>query len=1026
LLDPFENFELQAIDFATGLPTNYTWSFVAAADVPSISTFVGSQFVVPTSLLAAGHTYTVMVSANSTDDRGSATFSFVLGSGPTSGGCTATLTASERQVVVVCSGFADSGPLSYEYGLYYGSKWSFYGQTADSSATLCAPSGSFEVWVRVRNADGAATYSQAVFTTALAPLPSISASIPSAGKWRSWARTIRSDLVAQCAAVWGRDSTVNATAEDITNAVAHARSSVRAVTGSPAPTLGPWSPYPQSSISASVTVVETALLTDAAAYSIPNEGFSLAVSTVRAAAEIASQQSKLIQNAASTPDATDAKRTTASTLCQTLLLGYSGLRAQVASGLGAYTQNASEALKLVAGAYLSYQGLKSQGLSINDPDCTDVFIAQNASKLVTSAAAAVYARFKARTVPDYATAPKSTPESRVWSSATTGASKSVVAVAILPDANLTFSGGVVTAPFGNLVADFDARVDTVVYKFPSPTPDSTATSGLLTIAPFSPAMLDASSFRSNDPYDRTQLSLAVYGYAFSGVRNTSLTVNVTLPVDKSREPAIGTSRLNSRLARCMARTSTPTPALRTWGTTETSDVMDTTDLTQWSPTMCQVGPVTDTTELCQCTAPSSARVEVYVQYYNAAIEDPGCDGVKGSGKVADVCGICPINSDNTDTAGRPADGSFCKGCDGVANSGKRVDACGTCGGDNSTCAGCDGMPSSGVVLDACGVCAGDNSSCMGCNGTVIPLGGLMYDQCGVCGGNSSSCAGCDGIPWSGKKLDKCMLCGGNSTNCFASISSPREGSAFEVMSGARLELTIQSKIGHSADVVRIQPSLSASPPTFSLTDASLFSLGADNIKDYSFLPPSVVSTATGENVTSILTWTPSRAGDYQLCWEIVNGAVVKDRRCFRVFVLFCDKAILSTGSTLETIAREVFSDSTLWKTLWWLNPSIQSKDQLLAPNSRVKIGRAFHVDNSTMKEVVRTFGSTFGNLLQYNPLKITYLQAGNNLIDGKIVTAQAGAKPIVDLDFQDQKLGITYQGTEYCTVAYMESKSRYS
>jgi hypothetical protein len=314
---------------------------------------------------------------------------------------------------------------------------------------------------------------------------------------------------------------------------------------------------------------------------------------------------------------------------------------------------------------------------------------------------------------------------------------------------------------------------------------------------------------------------------------------------------------------------------------------------------------------------------------------------------------------------------------------------------------------------------------MGCNGTVIPLGGLMYDQCGVCGGNSSSCAGCDGIPWSGKKLDKCMLCGGNSTNCFASISSPREGSAFEVMSGARLELTIQSKIGHSADVVRIQPSLSASPPTFSLTDASLFSLGADNIKDYSFLPPSVVSTATGENVTSILTWTPSRAGDYQLCWEIVNGAVVKDRRCFRVFVLFCDKAILSTGSTLETIAREVFSDSTLWKTLWWLNPSIQSKDQLLAPNSRVKIGRAFQVDNSTMKEVVRTFGSTFGNLLQYNPLKITYLQAGNNLIDGKIVTAQAGAKPIVDLDFQDQKLGITYQGTEYCTVAYMESKSRY-
>jgi len=626
-------------------------------------------------------------------------------------------------------------------------------------------------------------------------------------------------------------------------------------------------------------------------------------------------------------------------------------------------------------------------------------------------------------------------------------------VAVLPDANLTFSGGVFTAPFGNLVSDFDARVDTVSFGFPAP--GFVGTQGAVTIAPSSPAMIDAASFRSNDPHDRTQLSLAVYGYAFSGIGNNSVTVNVTLPVDKSREAAIGTSSLTSGLVRCMARSSTPTPPLPTWGTIATSgfpgftgcgSVCNTdtnfnvygnivsffpdTNLSAWSSTICQVGPVTDTTVLCQCTASSSARVEVYVQYFNAALEVIGCDGVKGSGKVADACGVCPTNG-NANAAGVPADGSSCQGCDGVSNSGQRFDACGRCGGDNTTCAGCDGIPLSGLVADACGVCAGDNSSCMGCNGTVIPLGGLTYDQCGVCGGNGSSCAGCDGIPWSGKKLDKCSLCGGTSTNCFANIITPGENSAFQVMSGAQLQLTIQTKIGHPADLVRIQPATAASAPTFSPSGASLFPLGASNIATYSYVAPSLVSTVSGENVRSVLTWTPNLYGDYRVCVEVINAVsgpvVAKDVRCYRIFVTFCDVAVLDTSSTLEVTAGSVFRDSTLWKTLWWLNPSIQSKDQVLGQYTRVKIGRAFQVDNSTMKEVVRTFGSTFGNLLNYNPLKITYLQGGSNWIDTTqlVVPAQAGSSPIVDLDFQDQKLGITYQGTEYCTVAYMESRSRY-
>ena len=40
------------------------------------------------------------------------------------------------------------------------------------------------------------------------------------------------------------------------------------------------------------------------------------------------------------------------------------------------------------------------------------------------------------------------------------------------------------------------------------------------------------------------------------------------------------------------------------------------------------------------------------------------------------------------------------GCDGVAGSGKSFDKCGICGGDGSTCRGCDGVELSGKVLDS--------------------------------------------------------------------------------------------------------------------------------------------------------------------------------------------------------------------------------------------------------------------------------------------------------------------------------------
>eukprot|EP01063_Lacrimia_lanifica_P024459 TRINITY_DN3235_c3_g1_i1.p1 TRINITY_DN3235_c3_g1~~TRINITY_DN3235_c3_g1_i1.p1 ORF type:complete len:3006 (+),score=960.67 TRINITY_DN3235_c3_g1_i1:1168-9018(+) len=74
-----------------------------------------------------------------------------------------------------------------------------------------------------------------------------------------------------------------------------------------------------------------------------------------------------------------------------------------------------------------------------------------------------------------------------------------------------------------------------------------------------------------------------------------------------------------------------------------------------------------------------------------------------------TCVACALGL--TNPAGDPVTGpdTDCLGCDGVRGSGLIFDVCGVCAGDGASCAGCDGVPNSGATADACGVCNGDGA-----------------------------------------------------------------------------------------------------------------------------------------------------------------------------------------------------------------------------------------------------------------------------------------------------------------------------
>ena len=106
----------------------------------------------------------------------------------------------------------------------------------------------------------------------------------------------------------------------------------------------------------------------------------------------------------------------------------------------------------------------------------------------------------------------------------------------------------------------------------------------------------------------------------------------------------------------------------------------------------ELGGICQFTPIENCTVCPSPRVLCGAQYQFCCPTGLDC--------VNDECKLV-----------RPTPTPLPVGCDGVVGSGKHFDVCGVCGGNGMSCMDCNGTINGTLSFDDCGVCGGDGSAC---------------------------------------------------------------------------------------------------------------------------------------------------------------------------------------------------------------------------------------------------------------------------------------------------------------------------
>jgi len=805
------------------------WAWVGD-NQPSVPLLSGAEVTIPAKSLRAGQFYTLRATPDSSQmwyDE----ITFYVDTPPTRGRCFAAMSA-ESTVTVTCSEFAvvggsdlsnpTAGQLTYQYGYYdvANDAWAWFETSTDSVSTYCIPAGTVDVWVKVSNFKGSATYSKAVFSAtptyyaSVAKLTDASAAYGGVngntilGKYQAWSQLARLDKLSQCTSVWASndwsaDLTSLQWSSDVSNLVSYLQGAARGDMSNYDPTQGVSTLNAASLLSVQQTALLQAYSNVQAGSATVNPNTAAGLCTVSLTASLAAKTIKV---------GSDLATVRAVSLAPYQLYPLSVADYPTASNLTAATQIIGAVAK---SSHLVQTSTTTNGVSVASTTCGkqaatalamtgDLVSAALAQKSITAAAL-----------------PK-----RVANGNNFDLDNTLIATT-----GQAFYDGFVLNSYYDLNKDFSSLEYTTASKRTSADhPPGIATTGIL---PYGKATSDnpAVPVYVAPVYDSWAVDALFLGDAragaFGDATYTSTTFRATSLTgsDKLYTSAAGTVMYGPNQPDLLGRNGAGSPSIRAGDADLYVNYRAMALPTNWAYNVAgnnilsnAVYGYTVYPSLPYLTYSTGLTNEANDVFFSQTSRGEGLlqtdtsifgpieivipvDVTKGTlGAIAQNKVACASQDFNTgdwsitetwtckeETPVNNLDAwtpsaSVGSGCRvGVVTAttvtcicwGKpRVNVLVQEYDHAARCPDCENVAGGGKTIDNCGVCGGDDSSCRDCKGNIN--GTESIDACGVCGGDGTICVGCDGKPNSTARPDACGVCNGDNSTCLGCVSSPGE------------------------------------------------------------------------------------------------------------------------------------------------------------------------------------------------------------------------------------------------------------